>query len=112
MAINLFHPEEESTVGLLLAYCKTHPKTHFTVSYDTGEEYLCKFYTSYEADNENAVDDGTEAELVEYYAIAVDPVKEIASGPHHNEPNSLIEISYRDFPSRIVGEDGTVIYDK
>lgn len=106
-----FHPEEEATVGALLDYLKANPGSTVTVSYGNGESYRCRFFSSYEADNENEVEDNPNVELVDYFAIALDPVEVIASGPHYDGPASLIELSYRDFPKRVMGEDGEVIYE-
>lgn len=111
MATYWEHPEEEDTIGVLLAWCEKNRGKTFNIVYEGGEEYKCKFCTSYDADNENAIDEGTETEPVEYCALAVDPVEDICPGPHHDEPGTLIELSFRDFPNQITAEDGTVIYN-
>lgn len=106
-----FHPEEETTAGVLLDYFKANPGSTVTMGYGGGESYRCRFFSSYEADNENEVEDNPNVEPVDYFAIALDPVEVIALGPHYDGPGSLIELSYRDFPERIVGEGGEVIYE-
>ena len=110
MAIDWFHPEEEATVGKLLDYCESNRKVLLTITYENGEQYRCRFCTAYDSDNECALNNGTETEPVDYFAIALDPVEDICPGSHHSEPGSLIELSYRDFPKRIVAEDGTIVY--
>lgn len=110
MVIDWFHPEEEATVGKLLDYCEGNRDVLLTITYRGGEQYRCRFCTAYDSDNECAIDEGIETEPVDYFAIALDPVEDICPGPHHSESGSLIELSYRDFPERIVAEDGTVVY--
>lgn len=110
MASCWFHPEEEKTVGALLDYFKSHRGSTVTITFKGGEAYKCRFCASYDADNENELEDGIETVPVDYFAIALDPIEDISPGPHHDEPGTLIELSYRDFPKRIVAEDGDVIY--
>lgn len=123
MAMRWFHPEEEATIGVLLAFCNAHPDALLAMTYEDGGVYRCKFCDSYDSDNEYAVEAGVETELVEYVAVLIELVElarpngeagleaEPASDSHRVKPGSLIEISYRDFPSRIVAEDGTVVYE-
>lgn len=105
-----FHQEEAETVGVLLDYCEHHRGAVFTIVYEDGEKYRCKFCTSYDSDNEEEVESGIESTPDDYVAIAVDPVEDIVAGRHHREVGTLIELSYRDFPARIVAEDGTQVY--
>lgn len=105
-----FHPEEETTVGKLLEHFKSHRGTTVTVTYASGKSYKCRFFSSYDADNKNEIDKGTETEPVDYCAIALDPIDVLTPGAHYGEPDCYIELSYRDFPERIVAEDGKVIY--
>ncbi len=110
MAGRWFHSEEEKTVGTLLEHFKANPGSEVTVTYETGESYKCRLYSSYEADNEGELDEGVEAEPVDYFAVALDPVEVIVPGDHCDGPGSLIELSYRDFPECIAADDGTVVY--
>ena len=110
MTSHWFHPAEEKTVGVLLGYFKANPGSSVTVIYGDGESYRCGFYSSYEVDNEDELEEGSAAEPVDYFAIALDPVEVTVPGAHYGGPGSLIELSYRDFPERIVAEDGEVIY--
>lgn len=110
MAGRWFHPEGEITTGALLEHFKVNPGSEVTVAYETGESYKCKFYSSYEADNEDELEEGVAVVPVDYFAAALDPVEVIVPGGHYGGPGSLIELSYRDFPERIVAEDGTVVY--
>lgn len=105
-----FHPEEADTVGTLLDYFKGHRGSTVTVTYKGDESYACKFLSSYDADNEAELDEGVETEPVDYFAIALDPIKVIKKGRHYGMPGCYIELSYRDFPERIVAEDGALIY--
>lgn len=107
-----FHPEEESTVGKLLEHFKSHHGTTVTIEYADGEAYRCKYFSSYDCDNESELENGTETEPDDFFAIAIDPIEAIAPGLHHIDPDSLIELSYRDFPKRIIAEDGAVIYEE
>lgn len=111
MATCWFHPEEEATVGKLLEYFKSHRGATVGIEYADGEAYRCKFFSSYDADNEDELDDGVEAEPVDYFAIALEPIEVIQAGSHGGEPGCYIELSYRDFPKRIVADNGTVVYN-
>lgn len=106
MASYRSHPEEEKTVDRLLRYFMVHRGSWVMITYANGESYRCKFYSSYDCDNENELEDGTESEPDNFFAIALDPIETIAPGPHHKTPGSLIEVSYRDFPLKIVGGNG------
>lgn len=110
MAGRWFHPEGEIAIGALLEHFKVNPGSEVTVTYETGESYKRKFYSSYEADNEDELEEGVAVVPVDYFAVALDPVEVIVPGGHYGGPGSLIELSYRDFPERIVAEDGTVVY--
>lgn len=110
MDMRWFHTEEKTTIGKLLEYFEYNQGALITITYENGEQYRCRFCTAYESDNEYAIDEGSETVPIEYFAVALDPIEDICPGPHHSEPGSLIELSYRDFPVRIVSEDGTIIF--
>lgn len=110
MASCWFHPEEEATVGRLLEHFKSHRGTTVTIEYADGEAYKCKFFSSYDVDSEDEIDDGLETEPVDYFAVALDPVEVIKAGSHYEKPGCYIELSYRDFPKRIVDEDGATVF--
>lgn len=110
MASCWFHPEEEATVGKLLEYFKSHRGATVTIEYAGGETYRCRFFSSYDADNEDELDDGAQTEPIDYFALALEPIEAIQAGPHCGEPGCYIELSYRDFPKRIIANDGTIVY--
>lgn len=103
------HREEANTVGVLLQYFRAHPKTRLIIEFASGESYLVSFFTSYDTDNEEAVERHAE-QFVEFHEVGLNVEKVIKPGPHYIGGDSFVAVSFRDFPTHITDEEGTVIY--
>lgn len=113
MANFWFHPEEESTIGVLEGFLFNGNRNQsLRFDFADGESFWCTYVTSYETDNEYEIDEGIETEENDFHAVAVEPQSVIVPGKRTSAGFELIQIDYRDFPVLITTESGEVVYNK
>ena len=108
---NWYHPEEESTIGILIRQAKKNSEEHLLLHYADGESYICEFETFFESDNTAQVED-CGAEYDEFYVIIYHVLKVILEGPHYCREANGIEVMYNDMPQKVTDSHGTVIYER
>jgi hypothetical protein len=102
--------EEEDTVAVLYRYTHKDIDAHLTFEYENGEAYVCKYETAYDSDNQWEIDEGIDTREEDFFALAYHVLDVLQTGSHGFVAGEYIDIDYRDFPKRVVAEDGTVIY--
>lgn len=103
---------EKEVVWPLEEYCSEHADDAFNFKYPDGEEYVVRFWTAYDTEDEEYGDPGYQ----EYHEIAYKVIKTVvdghrlrdAKGPMGQFP--IILVNYKDIPSLVKAGDGTVVY--
>ena len=76
-----FHPEEEFQFGVLEEYNDNHPGTRYLVEFPDGESYVCRYFASYESENNGELDiEMDDPRYDEFYQVAMDIVETVRTG--------------------------------
>ncbi len=103
----LFHEEEKSTTAILETYEDKHPSTLVILEFKEGDSYKCRFDTAYESENGLELDD---PKYDEYYELVYKVEEVITSGPNCENPEHIIFINYKHFPTKVIAENGDIVY--